>query len=223
MKNEFNYKKYFNEIKPKNEMDIYNRFIFTFCSIHTTWNSNVKGYNLLKDKYWTNKKELTTVMKTSGLGLNTTRTKGIYDFTKKFMKHPEFYKRKKWEKWDVYEKRIIDNTYFLGLAKGAFVIELLYPNTAKVVCTDVHVLRIAKQPSTASKSIHMKVKRGFMNHAKQHNMNPVEMRWRMWDKIQSQKDSRYWAYVFESPSTTLKYNNMYKQNYELESKYRESK
>ena len=40
-------------IKPKTRMDVYNRFLFAFCSVHTTWQSNIKGYLLLRNKFET--------------------------------------------------------------------------------------------------------------------------------------------------------------------------
>lgn len=194
---EFNYKEYFKSIKPKTKLDIYNRFIFSFCSIHTSWKSNVNGYNILKNKYHTDEKELKQLIIKSKLGLITTRTKGILEFTKKYLANPKYYKKRTTETWNGYESRLRNDIYGLGEAKTAFAIELIYPLTARVVCTDVHILRWGKQPSSVSKKIHMKVKQGFLNHCDNHNMQPIEMRWRMWDKVQKQTNPRYWSYILE--------------------------
>ena len=45
---------YWEGIKVKNDVDYFKRWVFAFCSIHTTWENNVKGYNILtQDLSWT--------------------------------------------------------------------------------------------------------------------------------------------------------------------------
>jgi hypothetical protein len=193
----FDYQLYFQKITPKNQMEIYNRFLFAFCSVHVNWQSNIRGYLLLKDSYHNDKKELEKKIKQSGLGLINIRTKAIYEFTLKYIKNPQFYLKYDCESWQQYEDRLRNDIYGLGFAKTAFAIELIYPTKAEVVCTDVWILRWAKQPSSVSKTIHLKVKQGFLNHCKKHKILPIEMRWKMWDGFQNKSDPRYWSYVLE--------------------------
>lgn len=195
----FNYKKYFNEvIKPKTKMDIYNRFIFAFCSVHTTWENNIKGYKILKDNTITDQRVLKAIIRKSSLGMFNTRTKAISQFTKEFNKdHKQFMKRRN-ESWIGYATRLEKRIFGLGFAKSRFAIELLYPNSAKVVCTDTHIIQWAKQnQKKCPRSLHLKIEKGFINHAKKQGLNPVEARWKWWDNKQGYTDSRYWTYVFE--------------------------
>ena len=43
------YTEYWQSIQPKNHADYFRRWLFSLMSVHTTWESNVRGYNFLKD------------------------------------------------------------------------------------------------------------------------------------------------------------------------------
>ncbi len=194
----FNYEKYFEEIKPKNELEVYNRFLFAFCSIHTTWESNIRGYNMLKDEYHTNDKKLSKIIKSSGLGLHTNRTKSIHEFTHAFLANPSRYMKRFYESWSKYAQRLQDLIFGLGFAKTRFAIELLYPNTAKVCCVDTHIIQWAKQsPKKINKTLYHKIEQGWLNHSKAIGINPVEARWKWWDQKQGFNNPRYWSEVLE--------------------------
>ena len=45
------YKDYWQGVAPKNDTEMFQRWLFAFMSVHTTWEANVKGYEALKD--WT--------------------------------------------------------------------------------------------------------------------------------------------------------------------------
>ena len=38
------YKSYWESIKPKNDTELFQRWLFAFMSVHTSWESNVRGY-----------------------------------------------------------------------------------------------------------------------------------------------------------------------------------
>ena len=195
---EFNYKQYFKQIKPRKKIDIYNRFIFAFCSVHTTWERNVIGYNLLKDKYHTDEVVTKDLIKQAGLGLTNNRARFITEFTKKYLENPKFYKKRTTETWKGFSDRLQKDILGLGFAKTRFAIELIYPNEAQIVCTDTHIIQWAGQnPNKMNKTLHSKIEFGFINHAKQQGMMPVEARWKFWDKKQGYDNPRYWSYVLE--------------------------
>ena len=200
----FDYYNYFEKIKPKNDMEVYNRFIFSFCSVHTTWESNIKGYNLLKDNYHTNEKELRKIIENSGLGLHNTRTKGIHEFTMDFLGNPGRYMKRFYESWSKYASRLQSLIYGLGFAKTRFAIEMLYPNTAKVCCVDTHIIQWAKQnPNGMTKRLYQRIEHGWLQHSKKHNINPVEARWKWWDNKQGYDNPRYWSEVLENDVTKI--------------------
>ena len=54
------YKQYWETLKPLTNEDIFRRYLFAFCSVHTTWEGNIKGYLAIRDFiYWRyNRKDL---------------------------------------------------------------------------------------------------------------------------------------------------------------------
>lgn len=195
---QFNYQEYFRKIKPKTQLDVYNRFLFAFCSVHTTWERNVIGYNMVKGIYHTDKKSLRKLIKKSGIGLTNNRTAFILEFTQKYLENPKFYTKRRAESWVKYAERLIKDIKGLGLAKARFAIELIYPNSARIVCADTHIIQWAKQnPEKMNKTLYMKIEQGFLNHSKKQNKHPIEARWSWWDKKQGYTDPRYWSWCLE--------------------------
>jgi hypothetical protein len=53
------YKDYWESVRPKNNDDIFRRYLFAYCSVHTTWQGNVKGYNAIKNFHeWVGSKDM---------------------------------------------------------------------------------------------------------------------------------------------------------------------
>ena len=61
---------YWESIRPQNLADIFRRYLFSFMSVHTTWQGNVRGYNSIKefDSWIDNKESLRDKLRTSGVG-----------------------------------------------------------------------------------------------------------------------------------------------------------
>ncbi len=213
------YKEYFECIKPQTEMDIYNRFIFAYCSVHTTWQNNVNGYNILKNTYHTNKDLLMEKIITSKMGLQNNRTRFIYEFTKNYLYDPKEYLKKNNELWVHYAIRLKKNILGLGDTKVRFAIELIYPSTAAVVCLDTHILQIigrnpkivltTKEYVVAEQEYYDK-----MNQKYNKFMYPYD-RHRIWDKKQNKNNPRYWSYCLESSHTTYLLNQLDKISIEM--------
>ncbi len=195
----FNYKEYFQKfIRPKDKMGVYNRFLFAFCSVHTTWQRNVIGYNNIKNEYHTDLRSLKPKILKAGIGLTNNRSKFIKEFTLKYTKNPTFYTKRRNESWQGYADRLQKDIKGLGHAKTRFAIELIYPNSAKVCCVDTHIIQWAKQnPNKMNKTMYNKIEMGWLNHSKKQGINPVEARWKWWDKNQGYSDSRYWSKCLE--------------------------
>jgi hypothetical protein len=43
------YKEYWNNIAPQTDGEFFQRWLFAYTSIHTTWESNVRAYNHIKN------------------------------------------------------------------------------------------------------------------------------------------------------------------------------
>ena len=51
------YEEYWNSIAPSNTNEIFKRWLFAYTSIHSTWESNVRTYNHIKNfEQWLNDK-----------------------------------------------------------------------------------------------------------------------------------------------------------------------
>ena len=52
------YMAYWQSVAPKNEDEHYQRWLFAYMSVHTTWKNNVRGYQAIKRfKHWENDKD----------------------------------------------------------------------------------------------------------------------------------------------------------------------
>ena len=78
------YKDYWESVRPQNHGDIFRRYLFAYCSVHTSWQGNCRGYEAIKNyEEWVDDKEiLLDKLKNSGVGLYNNRTKYIWDFRK---------------------------------------------------------------------------------------------------------------------------------------------
>jgi len=179
-------------------MEIYNRFLFAFLSVHTSWQSNVIAYNIMKNHYHKDYKKTKELLIQSKVGMYNHRSEYITEFTKNYLEHPEYYLKRDKESWQEFANRLIKNIKGLGFAKARFAIELIYPNEAEIVVVDTHIIQWAKQnPNKMNNTLYKKIEQGFLNHSKQHAIHPIEMRWKYWDQKQGYKDCRYWSYCLE--------------------------
>ena len=195
------YKIYFEDhVKPKTVEDEFRRFVFAFASVHTTFVSNCRMYEALKGLEWLHDADkLKARIIESGAGLHNNRTKFIHAFSEFFWQHPGWFVKSRHETWVEYRDRIERRVAGLGFAKSAFACELLYPAECKVLCTDVHVLRLYGINANKVKQRELyEVEKHWTDTCDAANVPATVARWSWWDKHQDgQPDSRYWAFVFE--------------------------
>lgn len=195
------YTKYWTTIAPKSYQEYMQRWLFAYTSIHTTWRSNVRGYNAIKEiKKWEDDKALLTEkLKKSGVGLHNGRSKGIWEFKKLFITNASSMQRKPWESWVTWRNRLVESLYGIGFAKVSFALEMSYPTEANITCLDVHMLKLYGLAQTKSQdpALYTEVEHDWVTRSRKRNVAPYIARCLYWDKKQKQKDSRYWSYVFE--------------------------
>jgi endonuclease III len=140
------YEEYWQSISPTNSNEIFKRWLFAYTSIHSTWQSNVRSYNHIKNfEQWLNdKSKLAELLYISRSGLHNQRTENIWDFKNKFFENPDSFEKSSSESWIDLRNRLAVNLKGIGLAKVSFALELCYPNNVEVVCLDVHMLRALK-------------------------------------------------------------------------------
>lgn len=199
----FNYRDYFEQIKPVGIVPVYNRFLFSFLSVHTTWSSNVRAYELLKGNPELSPEEIERLLRESGVGLYNNRTRYISKFQQEYMRDPSWYLKRKREKWTEYRDRVEKQILGLGMAKSSFAIEMIYPNAAWITCVDVHIARLCKEnPEKLNKKAYLRAEKRLIQIAKERGVMPSEYRWDYWDKNQGYKDPRYWSHCLETETTS---------------------
>jgi thermostable 8-oxoguanine DNA glycosylase len=200
------YKDYWESVRPQNNDDIFRRYLFAYTSVHTTWQGNVKGYNAIKNfNEWIDSKEtLLTKLHKSGVGLHNNRTNYIWDFSQKFWANPkDFYFTTK--KYHVKKRdSILNKINGIGLAKISFALEMIHPNEARVLCGDIHQLRLYDvetlkyNKSKVGSSVYKKMERHWMINCGKHKVPSYIARSIYWDNLQNKEDSRYWSFVLEN-------------------------
>lgn len=198
------YKEYWNGVRPQNHGDIFRRYLFAYCSVHTSWQGNCRGYEAIKqyEEWIDDKEKLLDKLANSGVGLHNNRTKYIWDFATQFWAKPtDFYLTTK--KYHVKKRdQIVNRITGLGTAKVSFALEMIHPNQARVLCGDVHQLRLYGMQDLTYKS-----KTGFQKYKRMEehwsvNCGKLKVpsyiaRCVYWDALQDKEDSRYWSYVLE--------------------------
>ena len=200
------YKEYWASVQPQNADDIFRRYLFAYCSVHTTWKGNCSGYNAIKnfDEWIDNKETLRDKLANSGVGLHNNRTEYIWDFKTQFWANPkDFYLTTK--KYHVKKRdQIVNRIKGLGMAKVSFALEMIHPNEARVLCGDVHQLRLYNMEHLTynknKKGIdkYKKMERHWSVNCGKLKIPSYVARCVYWDAIQNKEDSRYWSHVLEN-------------------------
>lgn len=198
------YMQYWESIRPQNLADIFRRYLFSFMSVHTTWQGNVRGYNSIKefDSWIDDKESLRDKLRTSGVGLHNNRTEYIWDFKDKFWKNPKdfFFTSKKGH----VKKRdsMVQKIKGLSQAKISFSLEQIHPNECRVFCGDTHMLELygmktLKYNSGEGLRLYKAMERHWSVNCGKIKVPCYIARCIYWDGIQGKENSKYWAHVFE--------------------------
>lgn len=200
------YKEYWESVRPQNHSDIFRRYLFAYCSVHTTWKGNCAGYEAIKnfDGWIDDKETLREKLHKSGVGLHNNRTNYIWDFSTKFWANPkDFYLTTK--KYHVKKRdSIVSKINGIGLAKVSFALEMIHPNEARVLCGDVHQLRLYDMEtlkynkSRSGTDLYKKMERHWMINCGKLGVPSYIARSIYWDHLQKKEDSRYWSFVLEN-------------------------
>jgi thermostable 8-oxoguanine DNA glycosylase len=196
---------YLNSIRPETNTELFKRWLFAFASVHTTWEMNCKLYLALSQSlHWVGDDgELKRILIECRAGLHNNRASYISEFARKFWADPSWYWKKDDETWMGFRDRICKAVRGIGRAKSSFVVEMMYPEHAKVVCTDTHVMqaygRTPEQVNHVSDKDEALMESIFVGLCEVADVPPVVARYRFWDRKQGHSNSRYWTRVFEQP------------------------
>lgn len=190
---------YWNKLKPINDTERFQRFLFAYTSVHTSWEANIRGYNLIKDWWnWMNRWELLEQkLIESRIGLHNNRLRFIKDFTLKFWSDPSYYEKAQAESWSEFRNRIEKNIKGLGLAKSSFAIEMIYPTEAEITCLDTHLFQAYELNQVKDKKMYHDLEYHWVKNSRKKDLPPYIARCIYWDRKQEKSDSRYWSHVLE--------------------------
>jgi hypothetical protein len=191
---------YWHSVVPKNDSERFQRFLFAYCSVHTTWEANIKAYKLIKNWWeWMNQWDvLEEKFKRSGAGLFRNRVRFIKDFSAKFWSNPDFFtKQTDSESWGGYRNRIEREIIGLGMAKSSFAIEMMHPIMGQVFCSDTHMFQLYGLNQTKDAKQYQNIENHWIRMSFEYEIAPYVARCIFWDRKQNRRNSRYWSYVLE--------------------------
>lgn len=192
-------------LKPTNDVDVFQRWLFAFCSVHTSYESNMRGYLAIKNfTEWFNKDDvLFDKLKGSGVGLYNNRTKFISEFAQKYWQNPNLFKFKKNQKWAEFRDGLVKDILGLGLAKVSFALEMIYTFDCGVFCCDTHLF----QAYGYDQQLHLNKYRELENHwiefSSMYNVPSAIARAIYWNRKKGENDCSYWADVLDNDKNSF--------------------
>jgi len=199
-KDEINFQyNYWNELKPINDSEKFQRYLFAFMSVHTTWERNIIAYKSIKEWWnWINRWEiLEDKLIESRVGMQNNRLRFLKEFTLKFWSDPSCYDIGVNESWMDFRNRIEKNILGLGLAKSSFAIEMIHPTEAGIVCLDTHLFKAYDLDQRKHKTLYGNLEKHWVTKSEKNNLPPYIARCIYWDRKQEKTDSRYWSHALE--------------------------
>ena len=194
---------YWDKLTVDSHAECFKRWVFAIMSVHTTWESNVRGYNYaMKDLSWTiDKDALEKMIIDARVGIHHRRNKGLWQLAQKFRANPkQFYKKSK-ETWQECRNRLIGSIYGLGNAKTTYALALSFPVEAQLCCLDVHLLRFMghdlSNGHASSLKVYQEMEDEWLARCTKHGVAPNVAREIYWNKVQGRRNSRYWSYCLE--------------------------
>ena len=190
---------YWDGLKPINDTEKFQRWMFAFMSVHTSWERNIIGYQNIKDWWnWMNNWELLeNKLIESRVGMQNNRTKYIKEFTLKFWSNPSYYDKGQGESWAMFRNRLVKDIKGLGMAKVSFGLEMIHPVQANVVCLDTHLFQAYGLNQTKHARQYGNLEEHWVENSLKKDLPPYIARCIYWDRKQEKEDSRYWSHVLE--------------------------
>ena len=195
---------YWTNLIPKDDAEMFARWVFAIMSVHTTWESNVRGYEIaMSDLSWTlSKDKLKQMVVKARVGLYERRERGLWDLVTKFRENPDQFKKQDNETWQECRNRLIGTIYGLGNAKTTYALSLSYPTESQLCCLDVHLLRFMghdlSNGHASSLKVYEKMENEWLARCNKYGIPANVAREMYWNKVQGRRNSRYWSYCLEA-------------------------
>ena len=190
---------YWDGLKPINDTEKFQRWLFAFMSVHTSWERNIIGYNAIKNWWdWINRwEQLENKLIETRVGMQNNRLKYIKEFTIKFWSNPSYYEKGNGETWKTFRNRLVNDIKGLGMAKVSFALEMIYPTNAEIVCFDTHLFQAYGLDQRKHNKQYGVLESHWVENSEKKGLPPYIARCIYWDRKQEKEDSRYWSHVLE--------------------------
>jgi len=194
------YSSYWFELRPKNIVDKWRRWLFAFVSIRAQWKANKEAYSLLANEDWKTRNELSDLLHKSRIGLVPMREKAIWEFKNSIEKDDHIIQPKFEDTWQSWRNRLVKQFYGIGLAKVSFAMEMCYPLECGVVCLDTHILQMygIDPRKGCGKQKYQEMENHWIDTCLDMGYPSAMARHILWDKIQKKRNTRYWSHVLEN-------------------------
>lgn len=188
----------------ENQSDRFQRWLFAFCSVHTSYKSNMAGYEMIKYWWeWINRPDaLQERIDISRMGLTNNRTKFLTLFALDYWRRPNFYEKQENETWVQCRDRLVEQILGLGKAKVSFALEMIYTFEAEVFCADTHLFQAYGKDQQTDLKEYESIERHWIQQSKIWNVPSAIARAILWNRKKNEKDCWYWAKVFANPLGT---------------------
>lgn len=185
---------------PSSRLAVFHRWTFAIMSVRTRWQENVKGFlacKRLPDPFTL--QELDDAVRGTGLGLYDQRIAGVWQLHEDYRARPGWYKTLPGESMIAARDRLAKYVTGLGMAKTAFVFEMLYPLTCQVVCIDTHMLQLYGYRTAPGDRVYRDVEAHWVRECSNRGVPSPIARHIYWDRLQGHPDSMYWAWCLKEP------------------------
>lgn len=192
------HKRVWRELRCRNQNDKLLRWLFAFCSVHTTYQNNMMGYEMIRNWYeWINRPDaLKERISLSGMGLTNVRTKFLTHFILQYWERPSFYEKGIGESWTECRDRLVESILGLGKAKVSFALEMIYTEEAKVFCADTHLFQAYGLNQASDEKRYEEIERHWITLSNAWNVPSAIARAIYWNRKKGEPNCMYWAKVF---------------------------
>lgn len=211
------YAQYFRSIDPVTPHQVFDRYVFAYCTVNLGWQSSVNLYTRLQMLDWPAGEEaITEVFKEARSGFHNTRPKFMAKFAVDYFRGKNFtrYANPSSRDWPEFRRRLSKRVLGLGPVKLSFASELIHPFTSRIVCLDRHMISrlFAVDPqATHAFSVYEHYERLWLAACDRRKVAPALARLAYWDHMQGYDSPDFWAHVLQPGSREL-----FKQYQEVE-------
>lgn len=200
-----NYINYWLTLVPHSSLAYYMRWIFSFLSVRTGWESNVRGYLALeklmaKDAGYFQRRNLVRALRKARVGLYNMRINGIWNFHLSYWQDPHLWNALPHETLRGARDRLAELAFGVDMAKTSFVLEMAYPLNQEVVCLDAHMVSLYQAGTgTPDKPTYNAIEKHWCDKCKELDLPSPIARHIYFDSIQGKPNTSYWSDVFVRP------------------------